>query len=386
MKRVSVLGSTGSVGRQALEVLTTLGRDFDVVGLAAGRNKELLLQQAIKFRPRVIALAGKEEADWLTSRLDGATGIEVTWGQEGLNRVATLAETDIVLNALSGAVGLAPTIKALEAGKDIALANKETLVAAGALVMDLAQRRGCTLLPVDSEHSAIWQCLQGSQPAEVAKIILTASGGPFRTYAKEQLAKVTPAQALKHPNWNMGHKITVDSATLMNKGLEVIEARWLFGMDYSRIQVIIHPQSIIHSMVEYVDGSVIAQLGVPDMRLPIQYALTYPRRLQGSVPGLSWPVGDLTFEMPDLKRFPALRLAYEAGYTGGTMPAVLNAANEVAVEQFLAGRLSFTGIPLLVEKVMAKHSVITAPKLEDILEADRWARESAKVFAEVGMS
>lgn len=378
MKGIAILGSTGSIGRQAQEVLLEFGTKFKVLGIAAGRNKELMLEQVRIFRPQIVSLAREEDAEWLKRNLDPSLNTEVAWGIDGLVAVATWPGVDVVLTAVSGAVGLLPTIKALEAGKDIALANKETLVAAGFLVTQLAREKGSRLLPVDSEHSALWQCLHGENPDEVAKIILTASGGPFRTYKREQLEGVTPEEALKHPNWNMGAKITVDSATLMNKGLEVIEAKWLFGLDYNQIQVVIHPQSIIHSMVEFIDGSVIAQMGVPDMRLPIQYALTYPRRYKGSAPKLSWPIGDLTFEAPDFNRFPCLRLAYEAGGIGGTMPAVLNAANEVAVEEFLAGRLGFMDIPRILEKVMEKHKVIPEPSLEDIMSADKWAREVAK--------
>lgn len=288
--------------------------------------------------------------------------------------MAAFSGADTVLTAISGAVGLLPTVEAIKAGKNIALANKETLVAAGELVMRMAGEYGVTILPVDSEHSAIWQCINGEDRHNVARILLTASGGPFRNYKPDQMAGITPSRALNHPNWQMGAKITVDSATLMNKGLEVIEARWLFDVAYDNIKVVIHPQSIIHSMVEYIDGSVLAQMGVPDMRLPIQYALFYPRRLAGGAPRLQWPIGNLTFEEPDIARFPSLELAFQAGRVGKTMPAVLNAANEVAVHAFLAGKVEFTAIPKLVAKVMEGHSPVTFASLEDILEADRWAR------------
>lgn len=380
MTGVAILGSTGSIGRQAQQVILELGAEFRVLGIAAGRNKELVLEQVKIFHPEVVSVAREEDAQWLKRNLEPGINTEIVWGMDGLVTVATWEGVDIVLTAVSGAVGLLPTVKALQAGKDIALANKETLVAAGPLIMQLARERGRSLFPVDSEHSAIWQCLQGENRSEVAKIILTASGGPFRTFEPEQLEAVTPEKALKHPNWDMGGKITIDSATLMNKGLEVIEARWLFGIDYDSIQVVIHPQSIVHSMVEFVDGSVIAQMGVPDMRLPIQYALTYPRRLRGPAPRLSWPIGDLSFEAPDMERFPCLRLAYEAGRTGGTMPAALNAANEIAVGEFLAGRIGFMDIPRIVEKVMAKHSIVTRPSLENIMDADQWARELARFY------
>jgi len=380
MTGVAILGSTGSIGRQAQQVILELGAEFRVLGIAAGRNKELVLEQVKIFHPEVVSVAREEDAQWLKRNLEPGINTEIVWGMDGLVTVATWEGVDIVLTAVSGAVGLLPTVKALQAGKDIALANKETLVAAGPLIMQLARERGRSLFPVDSEHSAIWQCLQGENRSEVAKIILTASGGPFRTFKPEQLEAVTPEKALKHPNWDMGGKITIDSATLMNKGLEVIEARWLFGIDYDSIQVVIHPQSIVHSMVEFVDGSVIAQMGVPDMRLPIQYALTYPRRLRGPAPRLSWPIGDLSFEAPDMERFPCLRLAYEAGRTGGTMPAALNAANEIAVGEFLAGRIGFMDIPRIVEKVMAKHSIVARPSLENIMDADQWARELARFY------
>lgn len=382
MTGVAILGSTGSIGTQAQQVILDLGSEFRVLGIAAGRNKELVLEQVKIFKPEVVSVTREEDAEWLKKHFDAGVNTEVVWGIEGLVTVATWAGVEIVLTAVSGAIGLIPTVKALQAGKDIALANKETLVAAGPLVMELAREKGRRLLPVDSEHSAIWQCLRGEDKDSVAKIILTASGGPFRTWERDRMEKVTPEKALQHPNWDMGGKITVDSATLMNKGLEVIEARWLFGLDYNNIEVVIHPQSIIHSMVEFVDGSVKAQMGVPDMRLPIQYALTYPRRLKGSAPGLSWPTGDLSFEAPDFDRFPCLRLAYEAGNTGGTMPAVLNAANEIAVKEFLSGRTGFMDIPRIVERVMGKHSVIGHPSLEDIMNADQWAREIAKSFME----
>ncbi|MTI82861.1 MAG: 1-deoxy-D-xylulose-5-phosphate reductoisomerase [Firmicutes bacterium] len=381
MKRIAILGSTGSIGKQALQVIPGLASEFKVAGLAAGSNKELALQQVKEFVPEVVSLAKEEDAHWLQHNLGPELGTTVVWGIDGLVAVATLSGVDTVLTAVSGAVGLLPTVKAIKAGKDIALANKETLVAAGPLVMDLARAHGTRLLPVDSEHSAIWQCLQGENAERVSKIILTASGGPFRTFDMDLLKQVTPGQALKHPNWDMGGKITIDSATLMNKGLEIIEARWLFGLDYENIEVTIHPQSIIHSMVEFVDGSIIAQLGVPDMRLPIQYALTHPQRVKGSAPRLSWPIGDLSFEAPDYGRFPCLHLAYEAGRIGGTMPAVLNAANEIAVEQFITGRIGFMSIPSIVAKAMEKHTVIQKPSLDQIFEADRWAREMSISYA-----
>jgi 1-deoxy-D-xylulose-5-phosphate reductoisomerase len=375
IKGVSILGSTGSIGRQALAVLDGLA-GFDIVGLAAGKNIALLKEQIKRYRPGVVAVQEEGDALDLARELAGQ-GIEVLWGPDGLEAVATDPGAAVVITAVTGTAGLLPTVKAIGAGKDIALANKETLVAGGSLVTGLAADKGVSILPVDSEHSAIWQCLRGSRPGEVESIILTASGGPFRKEPRD-LESVTVSMALAHPNWSMGRKITVDSATLMNKGLEVIEARWLFDLDYDKIRVAVHPQSIIHSMVEFRDGSVMAQLGLPDMKLPIQYALTYPRRLSGTVPRLN-PVemGPLTFEAPDMDRFPLLELAYRAGRRGGTLPAALNAANEVAVELFLAGRIKFTSIYRVVEEVVSRHDVTDRPDLEAILEADRRARQMA---------
>ncbi|MHB8918567.1 MAG: 1-deoxy-D-xylulose-5-phosphate reductoisomerase, partial [Desulfocucumaceae bacterium] len=337
-----------------------------------------------KYRPRVVSVSSRDDARRLSEEF-GTAGPGVLWGTEGILAVATCPEADTVLTAVTGTAGLLPTVAAIKAGKDIALANKETLVAAGALVTGLAARHGVRILPVDSEHSAVWQCLGGAGPGEVGSIILTASGGPFRKQPGD-LAKVTVAMALAHPNWNMGRKITIDSATLMNKGLEVIEARWLFGVDYDRIRVVVHPQSIIHSMVEFVDGSVLAQMGLPDMRLPIQYALCYPGRLPSSMPRMDWfSLKDLTFEPPDTNRFPMLDLACQAGRRGGTAPAVMNAANEVAVECFLDERISFPSIYRVVEEVLWGHSVIERPELEEILEADREGREKARQLVKAGI-
>ncbi|WP_449241507.1 1-deoxy-D-xylulose-5-phosphate reductoisomerase [Desulfoscipio gibsoniae] len=378
MNKLSILGSTGSVGRQTMQVLDCFPGDIRPVALAAGKNKQLFLDQVKKYKPLLVSLQKEEDARWLRRQLDSRQKTEIYYGREGLLAAATCSEADTVLTAISGAIGLLPTVAAIKAGKTIALANKETLVAAGELVMRLADEYNVAIRPVDSEHSAIWQCLNGEDRYDVARILLTASGGPFRTYRCEQMDAIDPAGALKHPNWQMGAKITVDSATLMNKGLEVIEARWLFNIDYDNINVVIHPQSIIHSMVEFNDGSVLAQMGAPDMRLPIQYALFYPRRPSGKTPGLQWPVGELTFEKPDLERFPSLDLAFQAGRMGKTMPAVLNAANEVAVHAFLAGRIKFTAIPKLVNEVMQEHSSVHCASLEEILEIDRWARRRAE--------
>ncbi|MFZ5898877.1 MAG: 1-deoxy-D-xylulose-5-phosphate reductoisomerase [Bacillota bacterium] len=382
-KRISILGSTGSIGRQSLDVVARHREELEVVGLAAGRNWPLLLEQAREFCPRVVAVTDAGDAKRIKGELP--PGTEVFWGPDGLNAVATVPEADTVLAALTGTVGLIPVMRAIEARKHIALANKETLVAAGALVTEAVKRKGVKLLPVDSEHSAVWQCIEGRED-EVTTVILTASGGPFRGAGLNRLSSVTPAEALKHPTWQMGAKITIDSATLMNKGLEVIEARWLFGVDYDNIKVVIHPQSIVHGMVELRDGTVIACLSQTDMRLPIQYALTYPERKPSMVNRLNFgELGQLTFEAPDTQRFLCLSLAYDAGRTGGTMPCVMNAANEVAVQAFLGRGLSFLGIPEVVARVMEAHAAVSAPSLEEILEADRWAREQAGlIVAEVG--
>lgn len=355
--------------------------NFFIVGLAAGKNIEILREQVRKYRPRVVAVADQSVAGALSAGL-GPGGPRVLWGVDGMSAVATWEGADVVITAVTGTAGLVPTVAAIKAGRDIALANKETMVAAGQLVTRLAAQYNVRILPVDSEHSAVWQCLKGARPEEVECIILTASGGPFRKHPHD-LEDVTVKMALSHPNWNMGRKITVDSATLMNKGLEVIEARWLFGLDYDKIKVVVHPQSIIHSMVQFKDGSVLAQMGLPDMKLPIQYALTYPDRLPGNVSQLDlFKISQLTFEPPDTGRFPLLGLAYSAGRRGGTLPAVMNAANEVAVDYFLAGKIGFTSIYRVVEGVVSQHRVMENPDLHDILESDLAARETAVKLAE----
>ena len=377
---VSILGSTGSIGRQALEVVDLFPEHFFIVGLAAGKNIEVLRGQIYKYRPRIVSVSNDHDA-WSLAEELGPGGPEIFWGEDGIKAVAVCPGADTVLTAVTGTVGLIPTVAAIRTGKNIALANKETLVAAGSLVMRLASEHGVQILPVDSEHSAIWQCLQGSRPDEIGRIILTASGGPFRKHPWN-LDSVTVEMTLAHPNWNMGKKITVDSATLMNKGLEIIEARWLFGLDYDRIGVVVHPQSIVHSMVEYTDGSVLAQMGVPDMKLPIQYALTYPRRYSRNMPRLDWrSLLELTFEPPDTDRFPMLSLAYRVGRRGGTLPAVMSAANEVAVNLFLGGKISFNSIYSIVEEVVGRHSVIEEPGLSEILECDSDARNWARRLA-----
>ncbi|MDA8233805.1 MAG: 1-deoxy-D-xylulose-5-phosphate reductoisomerase [Clostridia bacterium] len=377
-KKISILGSTGSIGRQTLEVVEQFPHQLEVVGLAAGNNLDLLIQQVKRFRP--LAISVMEES--LLPQLREALAVEVPGyrteiycGLDGLVQIATMAEIEMVVTAVSGAVGLIPTIKAIEAGKNIALANKETLVVAGSLVSQLARKKQISIYPVDSEHSAIFQALEGNRREEVRKLILTASGGPFRGKSWAQLQEVTLEMALRHPRWEMGQKITIDSATLMNKGLEVIEAHWLFDIPFEQIEVIIHPQSIIHSMVEYRDGSIIAQMGITDMRIPIQYALSYPQRWPNNIPSLDFAVWrELTFDRPDLEAFPCLAYAFAAGRTGGTMPAVMNGANEAAVGLFLKGAISFTGITRLVEQVMNTHQVVHNPSLEEILSADKWSR------------
>jgi len=375
-KRIAILGSTGSIGRQALAVVDAFPGELEVVGLAAGRNGAALADQVARYRPRVVALAAGNLA---SGQLPPGTALLT--GPDSLARLTAWPDLDLVLVAVSGLAGLAPVLSALGRGIDVALANKETLVAAGALVTEAA-RAGGRLLPVDSEHSALWQCLTGRSPAEVRTLVLTASGGPFRNRSAAEMARVTAAEACAHPNWSMGRKISVDSATLMNKGLEVIEARWLFGVGYDRIRVVVHPESVVHAMVGFRDGTFLACLSRPDMRLPIQYALFYPERRDGP-----WPVldpaqmGRLTFEPPDTQRFPCLELALEAARRGDTYPCVLNAANEVAVARFLAGEGGFADIPRLVSRVLAKHLPMKEPGLETVLAADRWARTVAGELA-----
>lgn len=382
MKNLIVLGSTGSIGRQTLEVVRSLPGKFRIKGLGAGKNWRLLAQQITEFRPAAASLEGEKELNLLKEVLSPEIKIDLSWGRKGLEDLASTPEADLVVVAVNRSEGIYPTISALTAGKNIALANKETLVAAGHLVMDLAAQKEAVILPVDSEHSAVWQCLNGHPSSQIEKIILTASGGPFREMSRKELETVTAEMALRHPNWEMGSKITIDSATLMNKGFEVIEAKWLFGIDYSQIEVVIHPQSIVHSAVEFLDGSIIAQMGFPDMRLPIQYALTYPDRINGPAPRLKLTdLKGLTFETPDLKKFPSLGLAFEAGREGGTMPAVLSAANEVAVDCFLEGKLSFKQIPFVVSSVIEKHNKLQSPGLDEIIEAGRWARDVAYKLA-----
>ena len=381
-KTLSILGSTGSIGVSTLEVVRQFPERFEVNALAAGRNLPLLLEQIKGFQPSLVAVLDQQLAAQLQQVLAGHHWQpEVCFGPKGYDRVATFPETDMLVSAMVGAAGLLPTLAAIRAGKDLALANKETLVIAGAIVMPLVARHGIRLLPIDSEHSAIFQALQGNHRHALKRILLTASGGPFFRKTPEELAQVTPQEALCHPNWSMGRKITVDSATLMNKGLEVIEAHWLFGVPVEQIAIHVHPESIVHSMVEYIDGSVIAQMGIPDMKIPIAYALAYPERLPVQSPPLDlFRLRKLNFYPPDAERFPCLRLAYEACRRGATVPAVLNAANEIAVDAFLNGEISFLDIPRTIEQVMNAHQTAASLTLESILEADRWARKEAETL------
>ena len=376
-KKIVILGSTGSIGTQTLDVVKHQG-DIEVLGLTANSRIDVLEEQIEAFHPQMVCVMKEDKAQILKERLQ-AKGIptEVVTGVEGLTKVATIREAEIVVTAVVGMIGLVPTIEAIKAGKTIALANKETLVTAGDLVMRLAKEHNVSILPVDSEHSAIFQSLQGNQHKSIEHLILTASGGPFRTFSKEALKEVTVEQALKHPNWVMGSKITIDSATLMNKGLEVIEAKHLFDVSPSQIEVVVHKESIVHSMVAYKDGSVMAQLGMPDMRHPIAYALNYPERREATyIEKLDLvKAGKLSFEAPRKEDFPCLQLAYDALEIGGTMPAVLNAANEEVVAAFLNKKVSFLQIPEIIHRVMDKHISISNPNLEQILESDRWARE-----------
>ncbi len=377
MKTIALLGSTGSIGVSTLALVREFPERFRVHGMVAGQNLMLLAKQIKEFSPNCVAIRNEQDVPRLR-RLLGNHKVEILWGESGASAVASSAEVDVVLAAIVGGAGLMPCLQGVLAGKEIALANKEALVMAGELFVDAAKQRGVRLLPVDSEHSAVFQCLQGNHRAEVDKIILTASGGPFLRTPLSRLDKVSVAQALKHPNWKMGQKITIDSATMMNKGLEVIEARWEFDMQPDRIDVVIHPESVVHSMVRYQDGSIIAQLGIADMRIPIAYALAFPHRLEGSWPPLDLKRhGQLNFMPLEKRRFPALSLAYAALREGGTMPTVLNAANEVAVAAFLDHRIGFREIHRIITLTMHKHRNRRATEVGEILEVDRWAREKA---------
>ena len=382
MKKICILGSTGSIGTQSLAVMRENKNDFEVCGLAAGHNIQLLEEQILEFNPRYVYIKSKEDAKSLSAKYDKQN---VYFGENGIEELLDNCQCDTVINALVGIKGLVPTLKAIENGMDIALANKETLVVGGSLVMDKARKKGVKIYPVDSEHSAIFQSLQGNDRKSVKKVILTASGGPFRNFTIEQLKRVTAKDALNHPNWIMGKKITVDSATLMNKGLEVIEAKWLFDLNDDQIEVVVHPQSILHSAVEYEDGAIIGQMGKPDMKLPIAYALTYPKRkkLKNTQMSRLWEIGSMTFESVDMSRFPCVRLAFEAMKKGGSFPVVLNSANEVLVDEFLKGTISFLDISKYVEKALYTHYYKEELSLNEILELDEKTRQ--RVYEYVGV-
>ncbi len=381
MKSVAILGSTGSIGQNALQVLSGFRDKFSIFGLSANRNVELLKEQIERFKPKMAVLYDRDALQ----KLGPIPDVEMLYGDQGLERLSSHPQVDLVINALVGSVGLLPSLRAVETGKTLAIANKESLVMAGRLLMQTAREKGAQILPIDSEHSAIQQCLLAGKKEEIRRLVLTASGGPFLNKDREDMERITVKQALSHPTWDMGKKITIDSATLMNKGLEVIEAHWLFGVPPDRIQVLIHPQSIVHSMVEFVDGSVVAQMSVPDMKLPIQYALFYPERVSSPQDPSSdnntrldlSKVGQLTFLEPDFDKFPCLGLAYQALTLGGTAPAVLNAANEAAVGAFLEQRIGFTRIEKVVRETLGQHKTESSPSLDDILRADQWARQTA---------
>ena len=369
MKKIAILGSTGSIGTQTLEIVRA-NKDLKVVALAAGGNVTLMEQQIREFKPDLAVMWSEEAAKDLKHRV-ADTGVKVLYGMDGLLKLAVLPEAEVLVTAIVGMIGIRPTIAAIEAGKTIALANKETLVCAGHIIMPLAKEKGVPILPVDSEHSAIFQSMNGEPRNRISKILLTASGGPFRGKTRDELLHIKPEHALKHPNWTMGRKITIDSSTLVNKGLEVIEAKWLFDVDFSQIQVVVHPQSVIHSMVEYVDGGIMAQLGTPDMKLPIQYALFYPDRRPMAGKRLDfYELANITFEKPDMETFTGLKLAYEAGAQGGSMPTVFNAANEKAVSLFLEGKIAYLQIAEIIEACMHNHKRIDNPDVAQILNAE----------------
>jgi len=384
MKNISILGSTGSIGLSTLDVVRQHPGMFRIVGLSAGNNIDLLKAQILEFRPKRVSVATQNLAEKLSAMLPPLQDFFILSGLEGCRHVVTLPEVDLVVSAIVGSMGLLPTLDAIQHGKEIALANKETLVMAGKIVMEAAETHHVPIIPVDSEHSAIFQCLKGNRRRDVRRIILTASGGPFLGMSAEQIRRVTIEDALQHPRWKMGRKITIDSATMMNKGLEILEAKWLFGVEYDAIDVHIHPESIVHSLVEYHDGSVLAQMGNPDMKIPIAYALAYPRRMKADHSMFLdlTEIGTLRFSKPDHEQYPALKLAYRAGRTGGTLPAVMNGANEKSVEAFLHRRISFYEILDLVEKVMSTHAVVSEPTLDEILAADSWAKEQTEILIE----
>jgi len=378
-KRITVLGSTGSIGINTLAIIRDNPDKFEVVGLTAKENVDLMEKQAREFRPKIVSLADEDQAERLKKRLK-ATKIDVQSGEDAAVKVAAIKETDMVVSAMAGSAGLIPTLKAIENKKDIALANKETLVMAGDIIMKKIKKGG-KLIPVDSEHNAIFQSLIGNRKNHIRRLILTASGGPFAKLPLSKLKNVSVKEALNHPKWQMGKKVSIDSATMMNKGLEVIEAKWLFGVDVEKIEVLIHPQSIIHSMVEFTDSSIVGILSYPNMKIPISYALNYPERMESGLPSLDFAkIKDLNFYEPDCKKFSCLDYAYEAIRKGGTMPAVLNASNEIAVEAFLEKKIGFMDISAIIRKTMDKHSVKKSSTLEDILKADQWAKEQAKTY------
>ncbi|HUN55411.1 MAG TPA: 1-deoxy-D-xylulose-5-phosphate reductoisomerase [Smithella sp.] len=382
MKKISILGSTGSIGRSALNVIEKNPERFDVVALAAGENIKLLKKQIEKFQPRLVAVGSKDNALKLSKTLNAKNKVKIFYGEEGLKEIASFPSS-IVISAISGSAGLMPTLAAIEAGNDVALANKETMVMAGEIVTKRANKKRVKIIPVDSEHSAIFQCLEGNGRDNLRRIILTASGGPFLNFTPNQLKRVSLEQTLRHPNWKMGKKITIDSASMMNKGLEVIEAKWLFNVDINAIDVLIHPQSIVHSMAEFIDGACLAQMGVPDMKIPIAYALTYPKRIINDLPSLNLiKTGNLEFYKPDIKKFPCLDIAYKAAICGGTAPVVLNAADEVAVSAFMNKKIRFMDLPRIIDKVLTLHRVMNSPSLDDILQADLWARRETEKIIE----
>ncbi len=380
MKNICILGSTGSIGRSSLEVIAAFPERFRVTCLTANKNVELLRRQVEQFHPQAVAITDESSASTFRSSMNGS--LNVFSGADGLQEVMRCVETDVVISSMVGIAGLKPTLEAIRRGRTVALANKEALVVAGEIMMREVNAHGATLIPIDSEHSAIMQCLAGERPEDIARLILTASGGPFLHLGKEKFPHITVEEALKHPNWKMGNKVTIDSATLMNKGLEVIEAHWLFGLPVEKIDVLIHPQSIIHSMVEFVDGSVKAQLGAPDMKLPIQYALTYPGRVSSKIQRIDFSqLGQMTFFEPDRRKFECLQLAREALRRGGTGPAILNAANEVAVERFLGRSITFDSIPRIIRETMERIPAAQHPALDDIIETDRLSRLAAQEIA-----
>jgi len=380
MKNISILGSTGSIGTNTLNVIDNLGDEYKVFALSANKNGKLLVEQAKKYRPEYVVIIDADAVDFIKSELK-EVGVTVLTGREGLLELASLDDVDIMVNGLVGSSGMEPTLNAVKAGVDVALSNKESLVMAGEIIEREKLVSGAKIFPVDSEHSAIWQCLTGEILEDVERIILTGSGGPFRTLDLHRFKDVRPVDALKHPNWKMGNKITIDSATMMNKGLEVIEAHWLFGLNTKKIDIVVHPESIIHSMVEFKDKSVKAQLGMPDMKIPIQYALTYPRHIRATWQGLDLiEIESLTFQKPDLNRFPCIGLAYSAMKKGGTNSAVLNVANEQAVYRFLNGEIGFLDIPEIIEKACENHEWIEQPSLEELLSLENWTSNFVKSF------